>query len=63
MTKNQGLLLGLALILLLTGIALATTTALTASSGVVIYTFDQNPAGRDDGNEWVTFHKTHPTKA
>ncbi|KAF5429751.1 Lamin Tail Domain [Candidatus Methanophagaceae archaeon] len=56
MTKNQGLLLGLALILLLTGIALATTTALTASSGVVIYAFDQNPAGRDDGNEWVTFH-------
>jgi hypothetical protein len=44
MTKNQGLLLGLALILLFTGIALATSTALTASSGVVIiYAFSIPP--------------------
>jgi hypothetical protein len=56
MTKNQGLLLGIALILLFTGIALATSTALTASSGVIIHAFDQNPAGSDDGNEWVTIH-------
>ena len=25
-------------------------------SGVIIYAFDQNPAGFDEGNEWVTFH-------
>jgi hypothetical protein len=23
---------------------------------VIIYAFDQNPAGLDDGNEWVTIH-------
>ena len=39
--------------LLFTGIALAT---LSASSDVIIYAFDQNPAGSDEGNEWVTFH-------
>ena len=22
----------------------------------LLYAFDQNPAGSDDGNEWVTFH-------
>jgi hypothetical protein len=54
MTKNQGLLLGIALMLLFTGIALATTSS--ASSDVIIYTFDPNPAGLDEGNEWVTFH-------
>ena len=53
MTKNQGLLLGIALALLLTGIALATASA---TSDVIIYAFDQNPAGSDDDNEWVTFH-------
>jgi hypothetical protein len=56
MTKNQGILLGTALMLLLTGIALTTSTAITASSDVIIYAFDQNPAGSDEGNEWVTFH-------
>jgi hypothetical protein len=56
MTKNQGLLLGIALMLLFTGIALATSTTISASSDVIIYAFDQNPAGSDDGNEWVTFH-------
>ena len=54
MTKNQGLLLGIGFTLLFTGIALATTSS--ASSDVEIYAFDQNPAGSDDGNEWVTFH-------
>ena len=29
---------------------------LEASSGVEIYAFDQNPAGSDKGNEWVTLH-------
>jgi hypothetical protein len=28
-------------------------------SGIIIYAFDQNPAGLDEGNEWVTIH--HPT--
>jgi len=28
----------------------------SASSGVEIYAFDQNPAGRDEGNEWVTLY-------
>ena len=26
------------------------------TSGVIIYAFDQNPAGLDEGNEWVTIH-------
>ena len=37
----------------------ADTTFVTesrASSGVVIYAFDQNPAGRDEGNEWITLY-------
>jgi hypothetical protein len=55
MTKKQGLILGIAFALLL-GIALATSTPLSASSEVIIYAFDQKPAGRDEGNEWVTFH-------
>ena len=25
-------------------------------SGVIIYAFDQNPAGLDEGNKWVTIH-------
>jgi hypothetical protein len=54
MTKNQGLLFGIALTLLLIGITLATTSS--ATSDVIIYAFDQNPAGSDEGNEWVTFH-------
>jgi hypothetical protein len=51
--NNQRILLGITFMLLFTGIALATSTA---SSNVVIYAFDQNPAGSDAGNEWVTFH-------
>jgi hypothetical protein len=54
MTKKQGTLLGIALTLLFTSIALATT--LSTTSDVIIYAFDQNPAGSDEGNEWVTFH-------
>ena len=53
MNKKQGLLIGIALMLLFTGIALATSSAFP---GVVIYAFDQNPAGRDEGNEWVTLY-------
>jgi hypothetical protein len=39
MNKNQGLLLAIAFMLLFTGIALVTSNALTASSGVIIYAF------------------------
>jgi hypothetical protein len=53
MNKNQGLLLGIALMLLFTDIALATSST---PSNVIIYAFDQNPAGSDEGNEWVSFH-------
>jgi hypothetical protein len=56
MTKNQGILLAIALTLLFTGIALATSTTLSAPSDVILYAFDQKPAGSDEGNEWVTFH-------
>jgi len=41
MNKNQGLLLGIALMLLFTGIALATSSA---SSDVIIYAFDSKPS-------------------
>jgi len=51
MNKKQGILTGIALMLLFTGIALATSTTLSASSDVEIYAFDQNPGGRDEGNE------------
>ncbi|MBC8521596.1 MAG: hypothetical protein H8D26_06365 [Methanomicrobia archaeon] len=56
MNKKQGLLTGIALVLLFTGIVLATSTNLSASSDVEIYAFDQNPVGRDEGNEWVTLY-------
>ena len=52
MNKKHGILFGIALTLLL-GVVLATTSA---SLDIEIYAFDQNPAGRDEGNEWVTFH-------
>jgi hypothetical protein len=51
MTKNHRILLGIALMLLVIGIALATSTTSSATSHVIIYAFDQNPAGSDDGNE------------
>ncbi len=53
MKKKQGILIAIALTLLFTSIALTTPSA---SSDVIIYAFDQNPAGSDEGNEWVTFH-------
>jgi hypothetical protein len=56
MTKNKGLLLAIALILLFTGIALATFTTVSATSDMIIYAFDQNPVGLDEGNEGVTIH-------
>jgi micrococcal nuclease len=54
MNKKQGILIEIALMLLFTSIALTTTSS--ATSDVIIYAFDQNPAGSDGGNEWVTFH-------
>ena len=54
MNKKQGILIGIALVLLFAGIALATPST---SSDVIICAFDQNPAGSDKGNEWVTLHK------
>jgi hypothetical protein len=56
MNKNQGLLLEITLMLLFTSVALATSTTISASSDAIIYVFDQNPAGSNDGNEWVTIH-------
>jgi hypothetical protein len=53
--NKQGILIVIALTFLL-GIALATSTTSSATSDVIIYAFDQNPAGSDEGNEWVTFH-------
>jgi hypothetical protein len=56
MNRKQGILLGIALMLLFPGIALATSTAISTPSDVIIYAFDQNPAGSDDGNELLTPH-------
>ena len=53
MNKKQGILIEIILVLLFTGIILATTSA---SPDVEIYAFDQNPAGSDEGNEWVTLY-------
>ena len=55
MTKKRALILGIALVLLSTTV-LATSNRLSPSSEVVIYAFDQNPAGSDEGNEWLTLH-------
>jgi len=61
MNKKQGLLIGIALTLLFTGITLATSTNLSTFSDVEIYAFDQKPAGSDKGNEWFPF-TIHPMK-
>ena len=53
MNKKHGILIGIALVLLFTGIALATSST---PSNVIIYAFDQNPAGSDKGNEWITLY-------
>ena len=50
MNKKHKILIGVALVLLFTGIALATSSAF---SDVVIYVFDLNPAGSFEGNGWV----------
>jgi hypothetical protein len=51
MNKKQRALFGIALVLLFTGIALATSINLSASPNVKIYAFDQNPPGSDKGSE------------
>ena len=52
MNKKQAVLIGIALVLLFSGIALATSINLSASSSdVVIYAFDQNPPRSDKGSE------------
>ena len=56
MAKRKTLIFGLALTLLFTGTALAPSTTISATSDVIIYAFDQNPAGSDEGNEWVAIH-------
>jgi hypothetical protein len=56
MNKKQVVSFGITQMLLFTGIALATSTTLSATSHLIIYAFDQNPAGSDEGNEWITFH-------
>ena len=56
MNKKQAVSFGITLMLLFTGIALATSTTSSATAHVIIYAFDQNPAGSADGNKWVSFH-------
>ena len=57
MNTKQRVLIGIALVsLLFTGIALASSNNPSPSSDVVVYAFDQNPAGSDKGNEWVTLY-------
>ena len=52
MNKKHKILIGIALVLLSTGIALATSINLSASSSdVEIIAFDQNPPGSDKGSE------------
>jgi hypothetical protein len=48
MNKKPGILLGIALVLLFVGIAMATSFA---SPDEEIYAFDQNPPGSDKGSE------------
>jgi hypothetical protein len=52
MTKNQRILLGIALTLLLS-IALATPSP---SPNVILYAFDQKPAVYESCTEWVTLN-------
>lgn len=51
MNKKQGILIGIVTVLLF--IAIVTSSA---SSEIEIYAFDQNPAGSDKGNEWLTLY-------
>jgi hypothetical protein len=53
--KPQGVKISISIILtsiFLTAIGIASIDL--SSSGVIIYAFDQNLAGLDEGNEWVT---------
>ena len=57
MEKLQGVKISISLILtsiFLTAVVIASIDL--PPSGVIIYAFDQNPAGLDEGNEWVTIH-------
>ena len=56
MSKKQGILIVIALMLLFAEIALAISSNPSASSNIEIYAFDQNPAGSDKGNEGVTLY-------
>jgi hypothetical protein len=51
MNKKQQIIIGISFMLLFTGIALTTSSA---SSDLIISTFDQNHAGSDEANEWVS---------
>jgi hypothetical protein len=57
MNKKQRIIIGIALMLLFSGIALTTSSA---SSDLIISAFDQNAAGSDEANEWVSL-ETHLT--
>jgi len=55
--KPQGVKISISIIL--TSIFLTTVGIACIElppSGVIIYAFDQNPAGLDEGNEWVIIH-------
>ncbi|MGB3458413.1 MAG: lamin tail domain-containing protein [Halobacteriota archaeon] len=57
MEKPQGVKISISIIL--TSIFLTTVGIACIElppSGVIIYAFDQNPAGLDEGNEWVIIH-------
>jgi len=51
MNKKQQIIIGIAFMRLFTGKAL---TASSAPSDVIISAFDQNAAGSDEANEWVS---------
>ena len=53
MNKNQRILIKISWVLLFVVIAIATSSA---SPNIEIHAFDQNPAGSDKGNEWVTLY-------
>jgi phosphatidylserine/phosphatidylglycerophosphate/cardiolipin synthase-like enzyme len=52
MKRRKVLLPGIILIIMLFGLGIA----LNVQGTVQIYAFDQNPAGSDTGNEWVTLY-------
>jgi hypothetical protein len=56
MNKRQGILSGIVLMLLFTGIALATSNSLSDSSDVETSALDQKLTGWSYGNEWISYH-------